>query len=91
MARAPAARFPVTRTPLIIRFTFVPNIGRVVVIVLVLVTRITLSPSVRPFIAVVVLVPAMNPPIAIVTTLPDVSPLVTIIIPVSGIVPAVTR
>ena len=82
MARAPAARFPVTRTPLIIRLAFAPDICRVVIIVLLHITRITLSPSVRPVIAVVVLVPAMNPSVAIVTTLPDVSPLVTIVIPV---------
>ena len=82
VARAPAARFPVTRTPLIIRFAFVPSICRVVVIVLPHIARITLSPSVRPVVVVVVLFPAMNPSVAIVTILPDVSPLVTIVIPV---------
>ena len=82
MARAPTARFPVTRTPLIIRFALAPRICRVVIIVLTHKARITLSPSIRPVIAVVVLVPAMNPSVAIVTILPDVSPLVTIVIPV---------
>ena len=69
VARAPAAGFPVTRKPLIIRFIFVPSIGRVVVVVLVLITRIPLSPNVRPVFAVVVLVPTMNPSVAVVTTL----------------------
>ena len=78
---APTARFPVTRTPLIIRFAFAPSNCRLVIIVLLHITRITLSPSVRP-VVVVVLVPATKPSVAIVTTLPDVSPLVTIVIPV---------
>ena len=82
MTRAPAARFPVTRMPLIIRFALVPRICQIVIIVLLHISRIKLSLSIRPIIAVVVLVPAMNPSVAIVTILPDVSPLVTIVIPV---------
>ena len=54
MARAPTARFPVTRTPLIIKFALAPRICRI--IVLPHIARITLSPSIRPVIAVVVLV-----------------------------------
>ena len=82
MARAPTARFPVTRMPLIIRFALVPRIRQIVIIVLTHKVRVALSPSVRPDIAVVVLVPTMNPIVAIVTILPDVSPLVTIVEPV---------
>ena len=76
VARTPAARFPVARFPV----TRTP-----------LVTRVTLSPSVRPVVVVVVLVPAMNPSVAIVITLPDIGPFITMVIPVPGIVPAVTR